>query len=76
MDPRTGLAASSIASASVIAPDCATADVLSTVFSVMTPAESIAFANAIPGVGCMLIGLDGTVTSNDNWSAREVAVRT
>ena len=76
VDPRTGLAAGGIASASVIAPDCATADVLSTVFSVMTPAESVAFANALPAVGCMLIGLDGIVASNDNWSAREVPVRT
>jgi thiamine biosynthesis lipoprotein len=75
LDPRTGLPANRIASASVLAPDCATADALSTAFSVMTPDESVALANAILDVGCMLIEADGTVTTNAAWNARAVAPR-
>ncbi|MDB4882755.1 MAG: apbE 4 [Gemmatimonadetes bacterium] len=74
LDPRTGLPAESIASASVLAPDCATADALSTAFSVMAPQESVAFADAIPNVGCLLVQRDGTVTTNAAWDARALPV--
>jgi FAD:protein FMN transferase len=69
VDPRSGLPADRIASASVFAPDCTTADALSTAFSVMDPHASVAFADAIPGVGCLLVERDGTVTANDAWVA-------
>ena len=44
LDPRTGRPARQVASASVVAPDCATADALSTAFNVLAPAESVALA--------------------------------
>jgi FAD:protein FMN transferase len=69
VDPRTGRPAERIASASVIAPDCATADALSTAFSVMEPAESVALADALPGVGCLLVEADGAVTASAVWNA-------
>lgn len=69
IDPRTGQPAERIASASVFAPDCATADALSTAFSVMEPSDSVALADTLPGVGCLLVESDGTVTTNAAWNA-------
>jgi len=74
-DPRTGRSAEQIASASVIAPDCATADTLSTAFSVMTPAESVALADSLGDIGCLLVEADGSVTTNRSWNDRAVAAR-
>jgi thiamine biosynthesis lipoprotein len=67
VDPRTGQPVNHIASASVFAPDCATADALSTAFSVMQPTESIALADSLPDIGCMLVENDGTITTNSAW---------
>ena len=75
VDPRIGEPAERIASASVIAPDCATADALSTAFSVMQPHESVALADSLPGVGCLLVERDGTITTNDFWNARALLAR-
>ncbi|MES2178273.1 MAG: FAD:protein FMN transferase [Gemmatimonadota bacterium] len=75
VDPRSGIPSHRIASASVIAPDCATADALSTAFSVMAPHESVAFANSSPDIGCMLIEDDGTITTNASWSDRALRPR-
>ena len=75
VDPRTGQPAERIASASVFAPDCATADALSTAFSVLTPQESVALADSLPDVGCLLVERDGTITTNATWNARAIAPR-
>jgi thiamine biosynthesis lipoprotein len=72
VDPRTGRPVERIASASVLAPDGATADALSTAFSVMAPNESVALADALPGVGCLLVDSDGAVITNAAWDARAV----
>ncbi|MFL5620767.1 MAG: FAD:protein FMN transferase [Gemmatimonadaceae bacterium] len=73
VDPRIGQPADRIASASVFAPDCATADALSTAFSVMLPHESVALADSLGGVGCLLVERDGTITTNVTWNERAVA---
>lgn len=70
IDPRTGRPVRRVVSASVIAPDCMTADALSTAFSVMTPEESVALADRVDGVGCLLLEQDGTMTANDAWRER------
>jgi thiamine biosynthesis lipoprotein len=70
LDPRKGSPVERILSASVIAPDCATADALSTAFSVLAPAESVALADSLPGVDCFLVGMDGTPTASAGWHAR------
>jgi thiamine biosynthesis lipoprotein len=72
VDPRSGEPAERIASASVIAPDCATADALSTAFSVMEPQESVALADSCPAVACLLVERGGAVTTNAAWRARTV----
>ena len=73
IDPRSGAPVSRVISASVIAPDCMSADALSTAFSVLAPEESVALADALDGVGCLVVAHDGTVTSNDAWRERAVA---
>ena len=75
VDPRTGQPTERIASASVFAPDCATADALSTAFSVLTPRESVALADSLSDVGCLLVEHDGVITTNATWSACAVAPR-
>lgn len=75
VDPRTGQPTERIASASVFAPDCATADALSTAFSVLTPQESVALADSLSDVGCLLVERDGTITTNVAWNARAIAPR-
>jgi FAD:protein FMN transferase len=75
VDPRTGQPTERIVSASVFAPDCATADVLSTAFSVLAPHESVALADALTDVGCLLVERDGAVTTNATWNARAIAPR-
>lgn len=75
LDPRTGQPAEQIASVSVIAPDCATADALSTAFSVMQPHESIALADALPGVACMLVERDRTITTSALWTTHAATPR-
>ena len=73
VDPRSGRPVRRVVSASVVAPDCMTADALSTAFSVMTPDESVALADEIGGVGCLVVEQDGTMTSNDAWRKRVAA---
>jgi len=75
VDPRTGRPAERIASASVFAPDCASANALSTAFTVLSPHESVALADTLVNVGCLLVERDGTITTNDSWNARAVAPR-
>ena len=74
IDPRTGMSVSRITSVSVIAPDCATADVLSTAFSVLDPAESLTIAEALDGIGCLIV--DGSeIVSNSEWNNRALPLQ-
>jgi thiamine biosynthesis lipoprotein ApbE len=73
LDPRSGRPASRVISASVIAPDCASADALSTAFSVLAPVESVALADSLRGVGCLMVERDGMMTSNGAWRRHTAA---
>ncbi len=55
LDPRTGRPVPAKISASVIADDSATADVLATIFSILPPNQSLEIANQLPRVGCLLV---------------------
>ena len=70
IDPRSGRPATQVTSASVVAPDCATADALSTAFSVLTPSESLALADSLPNVGCLLVNANGSLTASSRWRHR------
>lgn len=73
IDPRTGQPADAIASASVVADSALVADVLATVFSVFSPAESLAFAAELPRVGCLIVDCDGREFSSPGWDALTLA---
>jgi FAD:protein FMN transferase len=66
-DPRTGLPADHVSSASVIAPNAETADALATIFNVLKPVESLAMADALPGVSCLIVSSDGNMHRSRNW---------
>lgn len=72
IDPRSGQPVEHILSASVFAPDAATADAVATVVGVLPVDEGVSFAEALPGVGCCLLAADGTLVRTDVWSAREI----
>ena len=67
LDPRTGQPVEHVVSASVIASDSATADVLATAFSILAPFDSLKLADQIPGIGCLLVTQDHQVHSNGLW---------
>lgn len=67
IDPRSARPTDTLVSATVIADDAATADVLAAAFSVLTREESIALADSLPRVGCLVLGEDGSRTSNALW---------
>ncbi len=67
VDPRTGLPAGHVLSATVVAPDAATAGALATAFCVLRPEESRALAAATPGVDFLLILKDGGRVTSPAW---------
>ena len=71
-DPRTGYPAGRVASASVIAADAATADVIATVLTVLDPSEGVAYAETVDGVECCVIDADGSVFRTEQWATAEI----
>ena len=71
LDPRTGLPVQQMISASVIAPDTMTADVLATIFSVLAPSESLEIANSLPSIGCCLVS-QNQIIRNQFWQTCQV----
>lgn len=65
LDPRTGLPAEGVASATVVAPDGAAADVLATVGLVLARDEMFDLMQAA-GASCLLVDADGSVSSSSD----------
>jgi len=74
IDPRTGLPADKIISATVIADNPADAGALATAFNVLTPEESRALAATVPNTEYMLITSDGKRVESNGWKKMEVPV--
>jgi thiamine biosynthesis lipoprotein len=70
LDPRTGQPVDHLASISVVAADCATADVLCTTLGLLHPDEAIAEADAYE-VACLIIDAGGFRFANAAWSVME-----
>ena len=66
-DPRTGQPCDHVVSASVIAVDAETADVLATVCSVLPTTVSVALIETIPGAKCLLVDLNGALIASSLW---------
>lgn len=77
LDPRSGWPVAHAASATVVAPDAATADVLATVASVLEPTDAVAFVESLAagegmGVACLVIDEQGGQHRSTGWAELEV----
>ncbi|MGY2894171.1 FAD:protein FMN transferase [Deinococcus sp. UYEF24] len=73
LDPRSGQPAEQVISASVIAPDSATADVLATIFSVLSPHDSLQLSVNRPGIACLLVTADGQIHTSPLWEEYQIS---
>ena len=69
LDPRTGWPVEDVASATVVAPDAATADVLATIALIMPTEEFLGLARS-EGAACFLVQRDGAVISSSDRFVR------
>ena len=67
IDPRSGQPMTATVSATVIAKDAETADVLATICGVLPITESIAIVNSLHDVECLLVSAAGVMTQSLNW---------
>lgn len=74
VDPRTGQPVDHVISATAVAPDAADADALATIFSILTPTESLRLADELPGVECLLIAKDGKRIASRDWHRSEMPI--
>lgn len=67
VDPRSGARVNHVAYATVVADRATDADALATAFSVLQPAESLAMADALPGVATRVITRGGKMHGSKRW---------
>lgn len=67
MDPRAGLPAHDILSATVLHPDAVTAGALATAFNVLTPDESATLAAQLPETEYLLVTRAGQILTSAGW---------
>lgn len=72
IDPRTGQPADHILGSTVIASNCAEADALATIVSVLPAGESIRLIESIPGAACLLVEKGGKRIASSRWPSFEV----
>ncbi|HWZ14743.1 MAG TPA: DUF2271 domain-containing protein [Mucilaginibacter sp.] len=71
VDPRTGLPADKIISATVVSNNATNAGALATVFNILTPDESKTLAASIPHTEFMLITSEGKRVESAGWKSLE-----
>ncbi|MCU1370276.1 MAG: FAD:protein transferase [Ilumatobacteraceae bacterium] len=80
LDPRTGSPVSHTASATVVAPTAATADVLATAASVLSPDETLTLLARVDlhphTASCLVIDDRGRQHPSEGWPASDTAQRT
>ncbi|MGV1009190.1 MAG: FAD:protein FMN transferase [Dermatophilaceae bacterium] len=67
LDPRSGWPVRHTVSASVLAPDAASADAVATAVMVRAPASGLAFADLLDGVAALVVTGDGEVLRSRRW---------
>lgn len=75
IDPRTGLPAAGVLSASVVARSSVDADALATALNVLEIEEALRVVEAHPDAACLIVAADGRVFRSRRWSAFEVKTR-
>lgn len=76
VDPRTGLPADKIVSATVVASDASVAGALATAFNVMDPAAAAQLAHQHVGVEYMLVTQKGEQIRSEGWGQMEIQTNT
>jgi thiamine biosynthesis lipoprotein len=72
VDPRSGMPADKVISATVVADNATDAGALATAFNVLTPDESKSLAATVPHAEYMLITSDGKRVESKGWKAIEM----
>jgi thiamine biosynthesis lipoprotein ApbE len=67
IDPRSGLPADEVSSATVIAERSSDADALATICNVLGPGESLSLVDSVPGAACLVIDRDGRQYRSALW---------
>ncbi|MEP6672669.1 MAG: DUF2271 domain-containing protein [Chthoniobacter sp.] len=73
MDPRTGLPAQGVASATVIAGNSANANALATTLCVLKPEEGLELVRQIPDADCLIVTADGRQLRSPRFGTYEIA---
>ena len=73
LDPRTGLPAEGVASATVIATNNVNANALATTLCVLKPEEGLALARQIADVECLIVTADGRQLRSPHFASYEPA---
>ncbi len=71
LDPRTGMPAAGVSSATVVASSNAVANALATTLCVLKPDEGLALAKTVPGVACLIVSADGRQLRTPNFAVLE-----
>ncbi|MBC7400991.1 MAG: DUF2271 domain-containing protein [Mucilaginibacter sp.] len=72
VDPRSGMPADKVISATVVADNATDAGALATAFNVLTPDESKSLAATVPHAEYMLITSEGKRVESKGWKAMEI----
>jgi hypothetical protein len=72
VDPRTGIPADQVISATVVSPNASDAGAMATAFNVMGIEESRKLAASIPGTEYLIIAKTGEKYSSDGWHDIEI----
>lgn len=65
--PSTGLPCNEVLSASVIAENAETADILATICCVLPTSQAIRLVDSLPSAKCMIFTLSGAIVYSANW---------
>jgi len=71
-DPRTGLPAQGVASATVIAGNSANANALATTLCVLKPEEGLELVRQIPDADCLIVSADGRQLRSPRFATYEI----
>lgn len=71
IDPRNGQPCDSTCSATVIAPDAQTADVLATICCVLQPAAALQLIESIPGSAACIVAAQAEPSFTSRWPRRQ-----
>jgi thiamine biosynthesis lipoprotein ApbE len=76
LDPRTGLPAEGVASATAVASNTANSNALATALCVLTPEQGLALVRQTPETECLIVAADGRQLRSPGFASLEVGQST